>query len=73
MSNSSDNLKKGKRRRSDEDYDATFRSEAIKLAVETRTTKAAKEFGIPSGTLDTWLDEAQKGFYRMEQVRQNGR
>ena len=42
-------------------YEASFKREAIKLAGEIGATKAAKELGIPSGTLDTWINRAKKG------------
>lgn len=42
-------------------YEATFKIEAVKLAGEIGSTKAAKELGIPSGTLDTWINKAKKG------------
>ena len=42
-------------------YDENFRIEAVKLAKEIGTTKAAKELNIPSGTLDTWIYKAKNG------------
>jgi transposase len=42
-------------------YDAVFKTEAVKLAGEIGASKAAKELGIPSGTLDTWVGKAKKG------------
>ena len=42
-------------------YDTNFRLEAVKLANEIGTTKAAKELNIPSGTLDTWVHKSKHG------------
>jgi transposase len=45
-------------------YDADFRLEAVKLAGEIGTTKAAKELNMPSGTLDTWVHKAKNGLLK---------
>lgn len=42
-------------------YEASFKVEAVKLASEVGTTRAAKELGIPIGTLDTWVSKAKSG------------
>lgn len=42
-------------------YDINFKQEAIKLAKEIGSTKAAKELNIPSGTMDTWISKAKTG------------
>ena len=42
-------------------YDLNFKQEAIKLAKEIGSTKAAKELNIPSGTMDTWIYKAKTG------------
>ena len=42
-------------------YDLSFKIEAVKLAEEVGSTKAAKELGIPIGTLDTWIHKNKKG------------
>jgi len=42
-------------------YDIGFKNEAVKLAGEIGSTKAAKELNIPSGTLDTWISKAKNG------------
>ena len=42
-------------------YDMDFKIEAVKLALELGTTKAAKELGIPQGTLDTWVSKSKNG------------
>jgi transposase len=45
-------------------YNAEFRIEAVKLANEIGSTKAAKELNIPSGTLDTWIHKAKNGLLK---------
>ncbi len=42
-------------------YDEKFKLEAIKLAKETGTKKAAEELGIPKNTLGGWVSKARKG------------
>ena len=42
-------------------YNPEFRLEAVKLASEVGSTKAAKELGIPLGTLDAWVYKAKRG------------
>ena len=42
-------------------YDPDFKIDAVKLADEIGCTKAAKELGIPLGTLDNWVHKARKG------------
>lgn len=42
-------------------YDEEFKLQAIKLAKETGTQKAAKELGIPEGTLGGWVRKAKDG------------
>ena len=42
-------------------YDEEFKKQAIKLAREVGNTVAAKELGIPKGTLGTWLRKARTG------------
>ncbi len=42
-------------------YDEKFKLEAIKLAKETGTKKAAEELGIPKNTLGGWISKARKG------------
>ena len=36
-------------------YDMGFKIDVVKLALELDITRAAKEFKIPQGTLDTWV------------------
>ena len=36
-------------------YDHEYKVQAVKLAKEIGGTKAAKELGIPEGTIHTWL------------------
>ena len=36
-------------------YDQEYKVQAVKLAKEIGGTKAAKELGIPEGTIHTWL------------------
>lgn len=42
-------------------YDEKFKKQAIKLAKEIGNTAAAKELGIPKGTLGTWMSKARVG------------
>ena len=42
-------------------YDEKFKVEAVKLARETGTTRAAEELGIPKGTLGGWIKNAREG------------
>ena len=42
-------------------YDEEFKKQAIKLAREVGNTVAAKELGIPKGTLGTWIRKARMG------------
>jgi transposase len=42
-------------------YTDEFRTEAIRLAnLSGRTSKVARELGIPKGTLSEWVTEAQR-------------
>ena len=42
-------------------YDEEFKKEAVRLAKEVGNNAAAKELGIPKGTLGTWLRKARTG------------
>lgn len=42
-------------------YNEEFKKEAVKLAKEVGNNVAAKELGIPKGTLGTWLRKARDG------------
>ena len=42
-------------------YDKKFKLEAIKLAKEIGTKKAAEELGIPKNTLGGWISKARRG------------
>lgn len=42
-------------------YDEKFKLQAIKLAKEIGTKKAAEELGIPKNTLGGWISKARKG------------
>ena len=42
-------------------YSMEFKLDAVKLAKEIGSTKAAKELGFPIGTLDTWLRKSKNG------------
>ena len=42
-------------------YDQEYKVQAVKLAREIGGTKAAKELGIPEGTIHTWLKAARIG------------
>ena len=36
-------------------YDMEYKVQAVKLALEIGTTKAARELDIPANTLHTWM------------------
>ena len=42
-------------------YDEEFKKQAIMLAKEIGNAAAAKELGIPKGTLGTWVHKAKSG------------
>ena len=42
-------------------YDEKFKEEAVKLAREIGTKKAAEELKIPKNTLGGWMSKARKG------------
>lgn len=42
-------------------YDEEFKKQAILLAKEIGIAAAAKELGIPKGTLGTWIHKAKAG------------
>ena len=42
-------------------YDHEYKVQAVKLAKEIGGTKAAKELGIPEGTIHTWLKAVRVG------------
>jgi transposase len=41
-------------------YDISFKEEAVKLAIETNTSKAADSLGVPMHTLRNWVESARK-------------
>lgn len=41
-------------------YDEEYKKQTIKLSKEVGNTKAAKELGIPKGTLGTWVRKAKE-------------
>ena len=42
-------------------YDHEYKVQAVKLVKETSGAEAAKELGIPEGTIHTWLKAARTG------------
>lgn len=42
-------------------YEQSFRIEAVKLAKEVGTNRAARELGIPDNTLSTWMYRDRQG------------
>lgn len=42
-------------------YDSEFKTQAVKLAQEIGGHKAAKELGVPKGTMYTWIKAFKKG------------
>ena len=49
-------------------YDNEFKAQAVKLAQGIGGHKAANEFGIPSGTLYTWIRAFKKGYLSANNV-----
>ena len=47
--------------RSQRKYDHEYKVQAVKLAKEIGGAKAAKELGIPEGTIHTWLKNEMMG------------
>ena len=47
--------------RSQRKYDHEYKVQAVKLAKEIGGAKAAKELGIPEGTIHIWLSAARTG------------
>jgi len=45
-------------------YDHEYKVQAVKLAKEIGGAKAAKELGIPEGTIHTWLKAVRAGTLR---------
>lgn len=41
-------------------YEKEFKEQAVKMASEVGTPKAAKDLGIPVNTLYTWISKAKK-------------
>jgi hypothetical protein len=44
-------------------YDQEYKIQAVKLAKEIGGAKAAKELGIPEGTIHTWLKAVRAGTF----------
>lgn len=42
-------------------YDNEYKIQAVKLAREIGGAKAAKELGVPEGTIHTWMKRAREG------------
>ena len=47
--------------RSQRKYDHEYKVQAVKFAREIGGAKAAKELGVPEGTIHTWLKVARSG------------
>lgn len=47
--------------RNQRNYDKEYKIQAVKLAQEIGGAKAAKELGVPEGTIHTWLKRARDG------------
>lgn len=47
--------------RNKQKYDIDYKIQAVKLDREIGGTKAAKELGVPEGTIHTWLKAAKTG------------
>ena len=42
-------------------YDSEFKAQAVKLAQEIGGHKAARELGVPKGTIYTWIKAFKEG------------
>ena len=51
-------------------YDMEYKVQAVKLALEIGTTKAARELGIPANTLHTWMRQYRLGNLTLGAVTQ---
>ena len=49
-------------------YDSEFKAQAVKLAQEIGGHKAAKELGIPKGTIYTWTKTFKEGRLRANEA-----
>ena len=49
-------------------YDSAFKAQAVKLAQEIGGHKAAKELGIPKGTIYTWTKAFKEGRLRANEA-----
>lgn len=49
-------------------YDSEFKAQAVKLAQEISGHKAAKELGIPKGTIYTWIKAFKEGRLRANEA-----
>ena len=49
-------------------YDSEFKAQAVKLAQEIGGHKAAKELGIPKGTIYTWTKAFKEGRLRANEA-----
>ena len=49
-------------------YDSEFKAQAVKLAQEIGGHKAAKELGIPKGTIYTWIKAFKEGRLRANEA-----
>lgn len=54
--------------RSQRKYDHEYKVQAVKLAKEIGGAKAAKELGIPEGTIHTWLKAVRPDNWILEKV-----
>ncbi len=51
-------------------YDHEYKVQAVKLAKEIGGAKAAKELGIPEGTIHTWLKTTGRRNHDASQARE---
>ena len=54
--------------RSQRKYDHEYKVQAVKLAREIGGAKAAKELGVPEGTIHTWLKVARSEVWILEKA-----
>ena len=48
-------------KRTQKSYDSEFKAQAVKLAQEIGGHKAAKELGVPDGTIYCWIKAFKEG------------
>lgn len=55
-------------KRNQKSYDREYKAQAVKLSQEIGGNKAAKELGIPNGTVYTWIKAFKEGKLSAEEA-----